>query len=206
MYNAYTQTYISCSILLFFSNIRSHHLVHTDTATGKVLSKTKISNTSTSIQVPSDDSVELAAVASVQCTLIKQTVALFSMTVEIDASEMIQEIAGYMIHTCPCTLFKTTNVCELSILVQSFMAISTLSIMSALKFEVEAPVIAKESDISGAAEALVVSIEVAALLPKIKVGDISYFEFRRFIAAILVLISIGRVRVVVLVLVLVLIH
>ena len=177
--------------------------MHTDTATGKVLSKTKISNTSTSIQVPSDDSVELAAVASVQCTFVKQTVALFSMTVEIDASEMIQEIAGYMIHTCPCTLFKTTNVRELSILVQSFMAISTLSIMSALKFEVEAPVIAKESDISGAAEALVVSIEVAALLPKIKVGDISYFEFRRFIAAILVLISIGRVRVVVLVLVLI---
>ena len=181
--------------------------MHTDTATGKVLSKTKISNTSTSIQVPSDDSVELAAVASVQCTFIKQTVALFSMTVEIDASEMIQEIAGHMIHTCPCTLFKTTNVRELSILVQSFMAITTLSIMSALKFEVEAPVIAKESDISGAAEALVVSIEVAALLPESKVGDISYFEFgsRRFIAvaAILVLISIGRVRVVVLVLVLI---
>ena len=177
--------------------------MHTDTATGKVLSKTKISNASTSIQVPSDDSVELAAVASVQCTLVKQTVALFSTTVEIDATEMIQEISGYMIHTCPCTLFKTTNVPELSILVQSFMAISTLSIMSALKFEVEAPVIAKESDISGAAEALVVSIEVAALLPESKVGDISYFEFRfrRFIPAILVLISISRVRVVVLVLV-----
>lgn len=203
MYNAYIQKHMLFYYSILLKHFRSHHLVHTDTATGKVLSKTKISNTSTSIQVPSDDSVELAAVASVQCTFVKQTVALFSMTVEIDASEMIQEIAGYMIHTCPCTLFKTTNVPELSILVQSFMAISTLSIMSALKFEVEAPVIAKESDISGAAEALVVSIEVAALLPESKVGDISYFEFRfrRFIPSILVLISISRVRVVVLVLI-----
>ena len=79
------------SILL--KHFRSHHLVHTDTATGKVLSKTKISNTSTSIQVPSDDSVEIAAVASVQCTFVKQTVALFSMTVEIDAKIVVLERA-----------------------------------------------------------------------------------------------------------------
>ena len=95
--------------------------MHTDTATGKVLSKTKISNTSKSIQVPSDDSVELAAVASVQCTFVKQTVALFSMTVEIDASEMIQGRVGYTIHTRLCTRIKATNVPELTILVKLFM-------------------------------------------------------------------------------------
>ena len=63
----------------------SCYLVKTATSKPFACDKPKISNTSASIQVPSDDSIEVAAVAPVQCTLVKQTVLGLSMIVVIYA-------------------------------------------------------------------------------------------------------------------------